>query len=309
MGYYYADGNRRVGPVNKAQLMELVKNGKVTARTKVMESGSPEWEELGKMIARMRKTGAIGAAPMASAAPMPAPAAAKETAPALEEPQIKKTPCSQCGVDFVHSELMRMNNQWFCPVCKVDFVQRMKEGVVSRADMRYAGFWIRLVAFIVEIPVQLILSFVINSPWIVMAAMEDEGIMDALLNPSTGQKILGFIVWVAYWTFFPSRLGGNIGKLALKLRVVTVSGERIGYLRALFREITWFFLPGLVGGILMAVLGAGAGMAAMAGARGSAVFIMLLAPIIMLMPFVMAAFMPEKKALHDWVCGTRVIRI
>jgi uncharacterized RDD family membrane protein YckC len=273
MGYYYADGNRRMGPVNKAQLMELVKNGKVTARTKVMESGSPGWEELGKLIARTRKTGAIGAAPMASAAPMPAPAAVKETAPAYQEPQIKKTPCSQCGVTFVHSELVRLNNQWLCPVCKVDFVQKMKEGVVARSDMRYAGFWIRFLALFIDGILMQVVNLIIGLPFIIPAVMDGENFGVAMGDVPAYMNLAIFAIGIAYMVFFVGRYGGTPGKLALGLRIVNEDGEKISYLRAFCRYLA-SFLSSLILGI----------------------------------GYLMAAFDGEKRALHDRICSTRVIR-
>jgi uncharacterized RDD family membrane protein YckC len=81
---------------------------------------------------------------------------------------------------------------------------------------------------------------------------------------------LGFI----YAGYFTGTTGQTLGKLALGLRVVNASGQPPGYLRALARA--------LVGSV--AVLAAGAGLAPM-------------------------AFDPARRALHDRILETRVVRL
>jgi uncharacterized RDD family membrane protein YckC len=274
MSYYYNDGNRQVGPVNKAQLMELVKSGKVTAKTKIMTSDRPEWVELGNMLARLRQDNGGGAAVKPAAPPVVRPRPVREEAAVQAEPAVKKTPCAQCGVEFVHSELVRLNNQWLCPVCKVEFVQMMKEGVRSSADMRYAGFWIRFVALLIDGIAMQALSFLAILPIVYwMDGMEDMGLVASWFIAQQDYSYIGFFVAVAYAVFFVGRFGATPGKMALGLLIVTEDGGRVGYLRAFCR-----YLSTILSGIILCI------------------------------GYLMAAFDGEKRALHDRICSTRVIR-
>ena len=78
---------------------------------------------------------------------------------------------------------------------------------------------------------------------------------------------------VLYFTFFHGRWGATVGKMACGLRVVTAEGEPITYMRAFGRF--WAFM---------------------------------LSGIILYIGYIMAGFDDEKRALHDRICSTRVIK-
>lgn len=270
MGYFYAEGGRRMGPVNKAQLLELVKKGKVTARTKVMATDSSGWVELGEMLSRLRG----GNGPEKSTpSPRPAERPAAAHAPAHEEPPIRKTPCAQCGADFAASELVRIQNRWLCPICKVEFVQMMKEGVRARGGFRYAGFWIRFLALCIDGIALWVLNLIVMLPFAFSAMREGESFLLALVELPGFLNLLGTVLAMGYTVFFVARFAATPGKLALGLRIVTEEGGSVSALRAFCR-----YLASLVSGILMGI------------------------------GYLMAAFDGEKRALHDRICATRVIR-
>jgi uncharacterized RDD family membrane protein YckC len=60
--------------------------------------------------------------------------------------------------------------------------------------------------------------------------------------------------------------------MALQIQVVTADGGRVSYLRALGRH-----------------------------------FAKLLSSATLLIGYIVAAFDPQKRALHDWICNTRVV--
>jgi uncharacterized RDD family membrane protein YckC len=84
---------------------------------------------------------------------------------------------------------------------------------------------------------------------------------------------LQIAIGVAYTTWFLGRYGATLGKMACKLKVVTAEGDRVSYLRAFGRH-----------------------------------FAEWLSGMILLVGYIMAAFDREKRALHDHICNTRVIR-
>ena len=79
---------------------------------------------------------------------------------------------------------------------------------------------------------------------------------------------------VAYEVYFIGRFGATLGKMALKLKVVRPDGSPVSYMRALGRH-----------------------------------FAKYLSAIILLIGYIMAAFDEEKRALHDRICDTRVVRV
>jgi uncharacterized RDD family membrane protein YckC len=85
---------------------------------------------------------------------------------------------------------------------------------------------------------------------------------------------LSMLINAAYITFFLGKFGATPGKMALRLRVVSPSGGSISYGRAFCRFLAEF-----------------------------------LSSILLCIGYIMAAFDEEKRALHDRICDTRVIRL
>src|SRR4029077_21051728 len=59
--------------------------------------------------------------------------------------------CSQCGRALAHSDLVQIAGNWVCADCKPAFLSRvMASGVVVTTKWHYAGFWIRVVARLID---------------------------------------------------------------------------------------------------------------------------------------------------------------
>jgi uncharacterized RDD family membrane protein YckC len=84
---------------------------------------------------------------------------------------------------------------------------------------------------------------------------------------------ISMLVAASYNIFFVGKFGATPGKMALRLKVVTASGGTVSYARATGRY-----------------------------------FAELLSSITLLIGYIMAAFDEQKRALHDRICDTRVIR-
>jgi uncharacterized RDD family membrane protein YckC len=110
----------------------------------------------------------------------------------------------------------------------------------------YAGFWIRLVAFIIDGIILVLLSRVINGLWS-MAGGEgfwggstEEMLVPTVVTGTTSSMwIVNFIVFLAvfiiYFIGFWAWRGQTPGKMLLRLRVVRFSGEGIGWGAATMR--------------------------------------------------------------------------
>lgn len=292
MTWYYKEGEQEVGPVDKAQLQALIHAKRINAKTLIRNESMSDWRPLAEMV----RGGTTASAPAQHPPAAPVPAAAPPAAPSSSAPDLAvplsaepappsppamlSAVCSQCGRSFPQSQVVQFDNQVICAACKPIFVQRLREGVSSPGILKYAGFWIRFGAKFIDGMLLAALQYAIIIPITFLFFSSGSAVSD---NPeemlSSGslaliglQQLIGILIPAAYNTFFIGRYSATLGKMACKIKVVTPEGAQISYLRALGRY-----------------------------------FAEILSAIVMGIGYIMAAFDSEKRALHDRVCGTRVV--
>ncbi len=129
----------------------------------------------------------------------------------------------------------------------------------------------------------------------------------ALVFQNTQFLLLFFVLPIFYYVLMPiTSWQGTVGKRAMGIKIMTYQGERIGLFRSLWRYLLQtfgLFIPFIIIGILILFqplidnLGEGYGIIAI--------------PLIILASsiwFLTAAFTREKRALHDYLAGTIVIK-
>jgi uncharacterized RDD family membrane protein YckC len=178
--------------------------------------------------------------------------------------------CVQCGNFFPQDEMLRFENAWVCVNCKPVFLQKIKEGVKVTGAMAYGGFWIRFGAKFIDAILLQIVNYVIILPLYSLMGMKNT---TAAIIGFIVQYILNMFVAIGYTTFFLGRYGATPGKMACRLKVVNPDGTKITYLKGFARY-----------------------------------FGELLSSLTFTIGYLMAAWDDEKRALHDRVCNTRVIR-
>jgi uncharacterized RDD family membrane protein YckC len=162
-------------------------------------------------------------------------------------------------------------------------VRGMPPADVRAAARRYAGFWIRFFARLIDGMILGIINAIVRIPFMMMfgAGMGlglDRGLRGGMIfGPAMAgvfgtSALIGIALGAAYDVYFLSAHGATPGKMALGLRVIRADGGPISPMLALARH-----------------------------------FAEWLSAIILLIGYIMAAFDPEKRALHDRICGTRVI--
>ncbi|HEX4083864.1 MAG TPA: RDD family protein [Chthoniobacteraceae bacterium] len=178
--------------------------------------------------------------------------------------------CAECGKAFPDSEMIAFENAWVCAACKPVFVQKLKEGINPAGVMEYAGFWIRFGAkFIDGIIIQMI-NFFMGF----MIGMALRGTSNATHAAQLIATVIAMFMAMGYVVFFNGRFGATPGKMALKLKIIRSNGDSISYLRALGRS-----------------------------------FAEILSMITLYIGYMMAGWDSQKRALHDIVCDTRVIKV
>jgi len=239
--WFYADANhQQVGPVTEEELRAAASNGVVDAGTLAWRDGLPQWTALGELAGELGIE--FGAAPPLPPPPPPPPLSMSrnDTADVASHRAHEVTPPPAAG------------------------------------ETRYAGFWLRVVARIID-------HFVIFIPVYVLvigvsAAM---GLLERMKTGETSATPFVVAVYVApmvanffYFSLMHSSpWQATIGKKALGLKVTDLDGGRLTFGRAALR---WFCVA-----ISYATFCIG---------------------------FMMAGLTERKRALHDMLASTLVVR-
>jgi len=193
-------------------------------------------------------------------------------APGAAEPS-QETACSQCGRTFPAADLIRHGDLRICADCKPVFLQRLKEGAALPRQMVYGGFWIRFGARCLDGIIMWIVSTVVQLPFRASLVAARPADAAAFLGLIGILYVLQLALNVAYEVFFVGRYGATPGKMACHLKIVMPDGSPVTYARALARY-----------------------------------FASILSWITLMIGFIIAGFDAEKRALHDHICNTRVVR-
>ena len=165
----------------------------------------------------------------------------------------------------------------FCFSCGLPFDEQDRRRAPRPAYLSYAGrpagFWIRLLAWIID-------AIVLNVVWIVLIAIDPGVSLAEYYTPdASGLESWGWIdfadllIWMAYYTVGVSVWATTIGKKVCGLYVLRPDGSKVGVGRAFARSLA----P-------------------------------ILSALILFIGYLMAAFRQDKRALHDLICDTVVVK-
>jgi len=146
--------------------------------------------------------------------------------------------------------------------------QAIETLVSAGDDFGYAGFWKRLLAFIVDWLVLGLLLMLFGM--LVSGSMEITGIYAR----SEGMLELAGIIlpWLYYAGLESSEQQATFGKLALNIKVTDLQGRRVSFLRASVRY-----------------------------------FAKILSSMLLLIGYIMITFTARKQGLHDLIAGCLVV--
>ena len=152
------------------------------------------------------------------------------------------------------------------------------------ADARSVGFWPRLGAYLID---RLVLTMLLGIMWVPLSKWLklDLPAFPLVINQETAQQFLDqmkitvsimfpFLVCgiVLYDVLLNGTFGATLGKMSIGARIVRANGERLGYRRALLRSL--------------------AGQ---------------LTEMLFYWGYLWVAFRRDKRGMHDFIAGTRVI--
>lgn len=191
--------------------------------------------------------------------------------------------CTECGGEFVPADLLTFGAGRVCAGCKDVFFQRVREqgtAVAERSFRHYGGFWIRFVArvldtvilWVVLLPLSYALGVFLPDLWRPHPATPDIRSFGPLFAALAILNLFSWTIALLYEGWFVSNRGGTPGKLLFGLRIVRPTGDKLSFARACGRYLATI-------------------------ASGLTLFI----------GYIMAAFDDQKRALHDYICDTRVL--
>jgi uncharacterized RDD family membrane protein YckC len=244
--YFYTVNGQSNGPLTLEQIDELVKAGSVPPDTHLWTEGMPDWQP----YSVVRATGSSTAARVALATP----------------PVAGSVVCNVCNQVYPPDQVIRYGATSVCGNCKPQFLQRLREGATFGGTMDYAGFGKRFAAKFIDTLIVYAINFGV-------------GFGAALLggnDTAVGFLILGlnFLIAFAYPIFFLGKWGQTLGKMAVGVKVVSPTGEPIGFGRAAGRV-----LAEIVTGFTFGI------------------------------GYLMALWDEEKRSLHDRMASTRVVNV
>jgi uncharacterized RDD family membrane protein YckC len=234
--WYFMRGQERVGPLTQDQIQQLYQQGDITDTHYVWTAGIPNWVPAGQV--RDHLVGPVASDP-------DSPNLLHDLG--LDEPVVKPYTYTPGGGGYGGGGAVGM----------------------------YAGFWLRVVAVIVD---GVIFTCVLGIP-LAIVQMIMMGGMDTLGAPQpAGQQALWNIAGtvlniVIYAAFEASPWQGTPGKKILRIRVTDLDGDRVSFARAATRNVA-----------------------------------KILSMLILLIGFIMAGFTEKKQALHDMLAGCLVVR-
>jgi uncharacterized RDD family membrane protein YckC len=193
--------------------------------------------------------------------------------------------CAECGRPSTADELARFGDLLICSECKDRYAQKLREGAAPAGAVRYGGFWLRVVAALLDgiilVVVDTIFGFALRGVFIPVVQQptpgDSIGAIFSMMGPAMIRSTLvNLAINGTYEIVFLWKLGFTPGKAALGLRVARPDGSPLGLGRSIGRYFSkvgeaWILVIGWIG-------------------------------------YIVAGIDAQKRAVHDMICDTRVFK-
>jgi uncharacterized RDD family membrane protein YckC len=184
--------------------------------------------------------------------------------------------CNSCGNRFPAADLAMFGESAICAACKPAYVQRLAQGMTSTAPrlFEYGGFWIRFVAYFIDGVILSILRYIVTIPLGLEPFWNPRRMSGFEFSTYFGiAPAISLAIGLAYYIYFWTQHGATPGKMIFGLKVVRPDGGPISTGQAVGRYFAY-----------------------------------ILDSIIIFIGFMMAGWDDQKRALHDRLCDTRVVK-
>lgn len=289
--WYFEENGERVGPFDDFGIKEVITQGRISANTLVWNEKMVDWT-------KASEAGLVSSVAPTSKSPQAATGAGDDVMEVVEiseepYPVVSSTPsepvagtgeiaqCANCGGMFKSDELVDIDGAPVCADCKPQYLRKLQEGgEVNNIYFRYAGFWIRasaliidtIILYIVQMPISFVFGLIMGGAGATMDKNNGAGFAVFIVLYIINLAV-SIIITMSYYVLFLVKKGATPGKMALGLRIINADGSReISYGKAFGRY-----------------------------------FAKMLSSLIFCIGYMMAGWDDEKRALHDRICATRVI--
>ena len=207
MNWFYAEGSQQKGPVSEYDLAGLVRQGIVKPEMLIWREGLPDWQ-----------------------------------------------PLSQARPDLMVSSDAPVLGGIAVPEQSKDLmVQQMREGALMPGGgpanpygLRYAGFWIRVAAWIIDYIVMMVVMFplmfllfggvgLFSGDFARRMNANDPEAIGSILAMQGGMALLSFAIHIGYKGLTVWKWGATLGKMAVGVKVVTPEGGKLSFGRSIGR--------------------------------------------------------------------------
>ena len=311
--WYYTDiWRQQYGPVEDKALLQLNRDGIIGADTHVWKNGLAGWEPFRAHAPELFK-GENGDSNK-------------------DGDSLTLGVCAHSGRILEREEMIPYGEALIALDAKQEFVQSLMETGrtmvedATETGVQYVGFWMRFLGVILDEMVKWVPHMVFSMiPSLVMAigagAGADEVTLGYLMMGSvflSAFLTLAFLIF--YETWMVGKYQGTVGKMVIGAKVVNPDGTKLTYWRSFFR---WFaknpvgylissLPPLLIFIFMMVAISSGFENSERPAIVGATVFFLMVISVLLTgvfsAVFWMAAFDPEKRALHDRIASTRVIK-
>jgi uncharacterized RDD family membrane protein YckC len=280
--WYFEENGERVGPLDESEIKEAVSKGRVSSDTLVWNEKLADWTVASETELRSSLKAPGSEVEVVPASDEPYPVLTRSTSSTTSDTATRQVDqCANCGGMFKPEDLVDIDGALVCADCKPQYLRKLQEGgEVNNIYYRYAGFWIRAVAFIldaliltaVQMPISIVFALIMG---VFGAAFDNNETMGTFVV--LGIQLVNFIVSLlvqgTYYVMFLVKKGATPGKMAMGIRVINADGSRkITYGKAIGR-----YFAKMLNGFTLNI------------------------------GYMMAGWDAEKRGLHDRICATRVI--
>lgn len=318
------------GPVDESTLLDLNRSGQLKAKSLVWREGMEGWIPFRDIAADLFAREAAATEGDAT-----------RQSDGESSPAVPIGVCAHSGRIYPAAEMLPYGAALIGPDCRDDFLQRLMEvGAESIADATektqdFVGFWWRTLSSLLDYLIKMIPSGLFMVPYYITAVYAGsqapgsdpdsiEGItgMSVMMVAAYGFGMLGTLAFsIFYETWMVGKYQATLGKIIIGAKVVNPDGSRLTYKRAFVRWLAkkplnfiLVWIPSTAAFVLVVAMtvslaerGDDAGASAMLGMM-TGLFVYLAVLALCSGVYWMAAFDSEKRALHDRIAATRVVK-
>jgi uncharacterized RDD family membrane protein YckC len=276
--WYYVDNQQqRHGPVDRDAVAGLFRDGTLTRASLVWREGMEQWTALVNVAPELRLD--LTPPPPPEAIEVPATIEVQDERPLTGRAVFtasEPTYAAPAPVARLEPTIATGDSPYAAPRADVSTYAYAYAPPVNEGHVVYAGFWKRVAACIIDgvalgIPIAIIVAIIGGLlGW--GSSFSRTMMGSSEFNP--GETLLSWLLSALVIGWFHSSAGllATPGKLAIGIKVVRTSGEKISFLRGFARY--WAYM---------------------------------LSSLLLCIGLIMAAFTGRKQGLHDFMCDTLVV--